>query len=75
MGQPMDPGPPGVPWAKRSANLRGLPMFATDAAAIAYLETASLPSGKPARGPMPHYHFNRADAIAIVAYLRSLAKP
>jgi mono/diheme cytochrome c family protein len=73
-GAPMAPGPPGVPWAKRSANLRGLPMFTTDAAAIAYLETATLPNGKHARGPMPQYHFNLADATAIVAYLRSFAK-
>jgi len=73
MGAPMDPGPPGVPWAKRSANLRGLPMFVTDAAAIAYLETARLPGGKHARAPMPQYHFNAADATAIVAYLRSLS--
>jgi mono/diheme cytochrome c family protein len=74
MGEPMDPGPPGAPWAKRSSNLRGLPMFETDAAAIAVLETARLPNGTSARGPMPHYHFNPADASAIVAYLRSLAK-
>jgi mono/diheme cytochrome c family protein len=75
MGEPMDPGPPGVPWAKRSSNLRGLLMFKTDAAAVAFLETALLPSGKNARGPMPHYHFSPADASAIVAYLRSLGKP
>ncbi len=74
-GAPMPPGPPGVPWAKRSSNLRGLPMFATDADAIAFLETARLPGGGRARGPMPSYHFNAADARAIVAYLRSLGKP
>jgi mono/diheme cytochrome c family protein len=72
-GAPQEPGPPGVPWAERSANLRGLPMFATDAAAIAYLETARLPNGRHARGPMPRYHFNVVDATAIVAYLRSLS--
>jgi len=75
MGEPMDPGPPGVPWAKRSSNLRGLLMFKTDAEAIAFLETALLPNGKHARGPMPRYHFSAGDAGAIVAYLRSLGKP
>ncbi len=71
-GMPMFPGPPGVPWAKHSSNLRGLPMFATDAAAIAFFRTARLATGAHARGPMPQYHFNGADASAIVAYLRSL---
>jgi mono/diheme cytochrome c family protein len=75
MGEPMPPGPPGVAWAKRSSNLRGLLMFATDAQAVAFFETARLPNGGHARGPMPRYHFNAADAHSIVAYLRSLGKP
>lgn len=65
-------GPPGAPWAKTVPNLHGLKMFATDAAAIAFLHTATLPDGKPALGPMPRYTFSVADATAIVAYLRSL---
>ena len=66
------PGPPGAPWAKTVPSLRGLPMFRTDADAIAFLRTGKLPDGKPASGPMPQYRFNEADAGAIVAYLRSL---
>jgi mono/diheme cytochrome c family protein len=66
------PGPPGVPWATTVPSLRGLPMFATDADAIAFLHTAKLPNGNFALGPMPHFKFNTADASAIVAYLRTL---
>jgi hypothetical protein len=53
-------------------SLRGLPMFANDADAIAFLETSKLPNGEHPLPPMPHYNFNTDDATAIVAYLRSL---
>jgi len=66
------PGPPGVPWATEVPSLRGLPMFATDAAAMTFFTTGKLPNGSTALGPMPGYRFNAADAAAIVAYLRSL---
>ena len=66
------PGPPGAPWAKHVPSLRGLPMFPTDAAAIAFLRTTRLPNRENALPPMPRYKFNLADATAIVAYLRSL---
>lgn len=66
------PGPPGVPWAKTVPSLRGLPTFKNDADAIGFLTTATLPNGKHALRPMPHFMFHRADASAIVAYLRSL---
>jgi mono/diheme cytochrome c family protein len=72
VGAPMPPGPPGVPWAKTAPSLHGLTMFATDADAIAFLETAKLPNGQHTLPPMPHYNFNAADATAIVAYLRAL---
>ena len=66
------PGPPGVPWAKTIPDLRGLPMFATDAAAVSFLMTAKLGDGTSALPPMPHFQFDEADATAIVAYFRSL---
>jgi mono/diheme cytochrome c family protein len=66
------PGPPGAPWAKTVPDLRGLPMFASDAAAVSFLTTAKLGDGSTALGPMPHYQFDEADATAIVAYFRSL---
>jgi mono/diheme cytochrome c family protein len=72
VGAPAPPGPPGVPWAKLAPSLHGLTMFAKDADAIAFLETAKLPDGSHVLPPMPHYNFNADDATAIVAYLRSL---
>ena len=66
------PGPPGVPWAKTIPDLRGLPMFTSDAAAVSFLTTAKLGDGSTALPPMPHYQFDEADATAIVAYFRSL---
>ncbi len=66
------PGPPGIPWAPSVPQIAGLPMFATDAQAVAFFETGLLPDGSKARPPMPQYRFAEADAQAIVAYLRSL---
>jgi mono/diheme cytochrome c family protein len=71
-GPNLIPGPGNVPWAQKVPSLRGLTMFRTDAAAIAFLQTGTLDNGKTARQPMPAYRFNRPDATAIVAYLRSL---
>ena len=61
------------PTVMRAApKIAGLPMFNNNAAAIHFFETAQLPGGARARQPMPQYQFNRDDATAIVAYLRSL---
>lgn len=59
-------------WAERSANIAGLKGW-TDAEAIKFLTTGVDPNGKTPGPPMPRYRFNKADAAAIVAYLRSLA--
>jgi mono/diheme cytochrome c family protein len=64
--------PPGSGLATLAPAIAGLPMFKTDAAAITFLTTAVLPDGTRARGPMPAYMFHTDDAVAIVAYLRSL---
>ena len=37
------------------------------------LTTAIWTNGEPLRDPMPKFHMTRADAEAVVAYLRSLA--
>ena len=58
--------------ARTAPKIAGLPMFNDDAAAIHFLQTAQLPGGARARQPMPQYQFDRDDATAIVAYLRSL---
>jgi hypothetical protein len=59
-------------WADKSANIAGLPGWEKDAA-IRFMMTGIGPNGLPPRPPMPDYRFNRADAEAVVAYLRSLA--
>ncbi len=74
MGGPNPPGPPGVPWAKTVPAIAGLPMFSSDADASKFLQTAKLPDGSSALGPMPHYTMHADDADSVVAYLRSLKK-
>ena len=39
---------------------------------VKFLTTGLGPGGKPALPPMPAYKLNRADAQAIVVYLKSL---
>jgi hypothetical protein len=47
-------------------------MFANDADAIRFFETALTPAGTHVPPPMPHFMFHAADARAIVAYLKQL---
>ena len=68
MFQPTVPVPG---WVAAAPAIAGLPGF-TDAQAVQFLTTGIGPNGKPAGPPMPRFRFNRADATAIVAYLRSL---
>jgi hypothetical protein len=58
-------------WADKSPNIAGLPGW-ENPAAIKFLMTGIAYNELPARPPMPQYRFNRADAEAIVAYLRTL---
>jgi mono/diheme cytochrome c family protein len=64
--------PPNSGMATMAPSLAGLTMFATDADAITFFTTTKLPSGGNAMPPMPRYMFHTDDAMAIVAYLRSL---
>jgi mono/diheme cytochrome c family protein len=61
-------------WADTSPNIAGLPGWDTEKA-VQFLMTGLAPNGQPARPPMPAYHMNRADAEAVVAYLKSLKPP
>jgi mono/diheme cytochrome c family protein len=54
------------------SDLAGLKMFASDADAVKFFETALTPSGTAVPPPMPHFRFHPDDARAIVAYLRQL---
>jgi mono/diheme cytochrome c family protein len=58
-------------WADSSPDIAGLPGWTTEKA-VQFLMTGLLPNGQPPRPPMPAYHMNRADAEAVVAYLKSL---
>jgi mono/diheme cytochrome c family protein len=58
-------------WADTAPNIAGLPGWDTEKA-VQFLMTGLAPNGQPARPPMPAYHMNRADAEAVVAYLKSL---
>jgi mono/diheme cytochrome c family protein len=58
-------------WPTTAPRLAGLPP-GSDAQMITLLTTAVSRSGQPLRAPMPSFHMTRADAEAVVAYLRSL---
>jgi len=61
-----------MPWGEYAPPIAGLPGF-TEAQAITFLTTGKDPTGHSPKPPMPPYRFNRQDASAVVAYLRSLA--
>jgi len=59
-------------WGEFAPPIAGLPGF-TDAQAITFLTTGKDVAGKLSAPPMPPYRFDKDDAAAVVAYLRSLA--
>ena len=63
-----------MPFAAIAPPIAGLPSYATDAAAVKFLETGTNAAGKLALAPMPQFRLNREDALAVVAYLRSLKR-
>jgi mono/diheme cytochrome c family protein len=66
---------PAVPipiWADKAPNIAGLPGWEDDAA-VKFFMTGIAYNDLPARPPMPQYRFNKQDAEAVVAYLKSLA--
>ncbi len=62
-----------MPWAPFAPRLAGLPAGYTQEQIVHFLMTGERPNGRPGPlPPMPAYRFNRDDAEAIVAYLKSL---
>lgn len=62
-----------MPWVTAAPRLAGLPAGFTEEQFIHFLMTGERPEGRPpALPPMPPYRYDRDDAIAIAAYLRSL---
>jgi mono/diheme cytochrome c family protein len=58
-------------WPIVAPRLAGLPP-ASDAQMIKLLTTGIWITGKPLRSPMPQFHMTRADAEAVLAYLKSI---
>jgi mono/diheme cytochrome c family protein len=68
---PYLPARPMSDWPINAPRLAGT-MPATRAGMVTLLTTAVWTNGEPLRDPMPKFHMTRADAEAVVAYLRSL---
>jgi mono/diheme cytochrome c family protein len=64
-----------MPWAAVAPAIAGLPGFTTDEQAVKYFETGINRDGKNSSPPMPQSRFDHDDAVAVVAYLRSLKPP
>jgi len=58
-------------WAERVPPLAGLPSY-SDEQAERVLEEGTGPDGRALQPPMHTYHLKHEDAVAIIAYLRSL---
>jgi mono/diheme cytochrome c family protein len=57
-------------WMEAAPGIVGLNW--TDEQAIRFFNTGKRPNGTMAAPPMPQFRFNKADAAAITAYLKSL---
>jgi len=68
---PYMPAQPTPDWPTVAPRLAGLPP-ANNAGMVTLLTTGIWITGKPLRDPMPKFHMTRADAEAVVAYLKSL---
>jgi mono/diheme cytochrome c family protein len=58
-------------WAMRAPGIAGFPSF-TEEQGEKILEQGIGPNGLPIRPPMHDYHLKHEDAVAIIAYLRTL---
>lgn len=63
-----------MPFAAVAPQIAGLPTMPTDEMAIKFFETGTNALGKTSMPPMPRFQFEQDDAVAVVAYLRSLKK-
>jgi len=63
-----------MPFAAIAPPIAGLPSYRDDTDAVKFLETGTNNLGKLAMAPMPQFRLNHDDALAVVAYLRSLKK-
>lgn len=70
---PFKPVGPVPAWAEQSPRIAGLPGWSEEDAIRFFMTGQNMTGGGP-RPPMPPYRFNRQDAAAITAYLKSLTK-
>jgi mono/diheme cytochrome c family protein len=68
---PYMPVQPTPNWPTVAPRLFGLPPT-SNAGMVSLLTTGVWITGKPLRDPMPKFHMTRADAEAVLAYLKSL---
>jgi mono/diheme cytochrome c family protein len=68
---PYLPAQPRPDWPINAPRIAGT-LPTTNANMVTLLTTAVWITGQPLRDPMPKFHMSRADAEAVVAYLRSL---
>ncbi len=68
---PYLPAQPTTDWPILAPRIAGRPP-ANDEGMITLLTTAVWITGSPLRDPMPKFHMTRADAEAVLAYLKSL---
>lgn len=62
---------PGQQWAFRAPAIKGL-NFLSEPEALRLLCDGIARTGRPPDPPMPRFHMTREDALAVVAYLKSL---
>jgi mono/diheme cytochrome c family protein len=70
---PFSPAVPIPEWTTTAPAIAGLPSL-SDEEAIAALTTGQMPGGGHLRPPMPAFRFHHDDAVAVVTYLRTLAR-
>jgi mono/diheme cytochrome c family protein len=69
---PFQPSRPAVDWPINAPRIGGTPLPASDADMVKLLTTGIWTTGAQLRPPMPQFRMNRADAEAVVAYLKSV---
>ncbi|HEX4786744.1 MAG TPA: c-type cytochrome [Candidatus Sulfotelmatobacter sp.] len=67
-----NPAKPDPNWPLTAPRIGGTPLPASDTDMVKLLTTGIWTTGAPLRAPMPQFRMNRADAEAVVAYLKSL---
>lgn len=69
---PFNPPKPDPNWPQTAPRIGGTPLPASDEDMIKLLTTGIWTNGTYLRSPMPQFRLERADAEAVVAYLKSV---